>query len=648
MDLSTSHNRSKTVITIGFSTIIVFLMVLIGLWVDTVISNERILKEIAQAQLETRQISAMRNAAYRRALALHRMSIMDDPFDQEEEERRFRLLGGEFLSNREKLFSRPMRGREKIAWDDIRETLNKGGRTQNQVLGLIMDEKLDKANKILLDEVVPTQDIFVDGISNILDLQTDQVANKIAEVTKRNQTTYWLIGLSSVVALLLFAFTIFVVRKTGKTEEALMDQGKRIRELYEVSSKPGHNLDEQISEMLKLGNRLLDLEIARVCKINPEAETNTFLHVEAPESYNISKGKIIPLGKSFCNITFSSNEAIALGDISNSDYANTKYHEFSGLESYIAAKITVYGKDFGTVNFSSRYPHEKPFTDTDKDLVKLIGSWVSLALERKFSQNALYEAKEHAEEASRTKSDFLANMSHELRTPLNAIIGYSELLIEESEETAESGVATDLRKITYSGHHLLNLINDILDLSKVEAGKMDFLPENISIHKLITEVTDSFKLTLSKNNNKLTIQFDENNDSVFVDPTRMKQSLLNLIGNAVKFTKNGTINIETKQQEREGRFWTTITVKDDGIGINKEAINKIFQPFQQASKETSIKYGGTGLGLAITHRMCQMMGGDLTVVSHKDEGSTFTIWLPNDQADSMLVDNMATAKAANS
>ena len=157
-----------------------------------------------------------------------------------------------------------------------RETLNKGGRAQNQVLGLILNEELDKANKILLDEVVPTQDIFVDGISNILDLQTDQVANQIAEVTQRNQTTYWLISLSSAVALMLFAFTIFVVIKTGKTEEALMDQGKRIRELYEVSSKPGHNLDEQISEMLKLGNRLLDLEIARVCKINPEAETNTF------------------------------------------------------------------------------------------------------------------------------------------------------------------------------------------------------------------------------------------------------------------------------------------------------------------------------------------------------------------------------------
>jgi signal transduction histidine kinase len=646
MKFSLEHNRTKTVITIGFTTIIVFMMVLIGLWVKTVINNEKVLKEIAQVQLETRQISAMRNAAYRRALALHRMSIMDDPFDQEEEERRFRLLGGEFLTNREKIYAKTMVGEEKKAWDHVRKTLNKGGRVQNQVLNLIMNGNLEEADKILLDEVVPTQDIFVEGISNILDLKTDQVAQQIGEVTQSNQTTYWLIGLSSTVALMLFAFTIYVVRKTGRTEEALMDQGKRIRELYEVSSSPGHNLDEQIAEMLKLGNRLLGLEIARVCKINTEAETNTFLHVEAPESYGIKQGKIIPLNKSFCNITYQSDGAIALSDISKSEYANTKYHEFSGLESYIASRIMVYGKEFGTVNFSSRYPHSKPFTDTDKDLVNLIGTWVSLALERKFSQSALYEAKEHAEEANKTKSDFLANMSHELRTPLNAIIGYSELLIEDADETAEAGITTDLRKIIFSGHHLLNLINDILDLSKVEAGKMGYSPTKIDIHHLITYVVETFKISLAKNNIELTVQFDEKNNFAYVDTTRLQQSLMNLIGNAVKFTKNGKITVETKQQNREGNTWTTIIIKDTGIGISQEDISKIFQPFQQASKETSIKYGGTGLGLAITHRICNMMGGDLTVVSQRDEGSAFTIWLPNNQENTISVDNLP--KAANS
>lgn len=603
-------------------------MVLLGLWIHTVVSNEIILKEISDAQLETRQIAIMRNAAYRRALALHRMTIMDDPFDQEEEERRFRELGGIFLKNRDEVLSKVMPFKKKEAWDHVRETLNKGGRAQNQALQLILDEKLDKANKILLEEVVPTQDVFVKGISDILDLERSSVEKKVAEVTQRNQTSYWLIGLFSSVALLLFFFTIYVVRKTGRTEEALMDQGKRIRELYEVSSRPGFDLDEQIMEMLKLGSRLLDLEIARVCKINPEAQTNTFLYAYAPENYGVKPGKIVPLDKSFCNITYSSEEAIAISNISISKYAHTPYHEFSQLESYISAKIFVYGEQYGTVNFSSRHPRKKPFTDTDKDLVNLIGSWVSLALERQFAQEEIFQAKENAEAANQSKSAFLANMSHELRTPLNAIIGYSELIAEDIKANNEKSVQSDLDRISNSGHHLLNLINDVLDLSKIEAGKMEFIIQEANIAALINEAADTFGPSLKKNNNLLDIKVNDDQATARVDTTRFKQTLINLIGNSIKFTQNGQVSIELKPQIRDGETWTTIEISDTGIGIPQESISKIFQPFQQVSQETSIKYGGTGLGLAISRRMCRLMGGDITAVSCPGEGSTFTIWLP--------------------
>lgn len=208
MDLSSSKTRSKAIITTGFTTIVICLVILLCVWVINVYKNEAILNEIADAQLQSRQIAIMRNAAYRRALALHRMSIMDDVFEQEEEERNFRILGGIFLTEQEKVLSRPMIGQEKLAWDQVRKTLNKGGRAQNQVLGMILDESLDEANKLLLDEVVPTQDIFVDQISNILDVQREGVEHKISEVAHRNRTTYWLIGLFGSVALMLGAFTI--------------------------------------------------------------------------------------------------------------------------------------------------------------------------------------------------------------------------------------------------------------------------------------------------------------------------------------------------------------------------------------------------------------------------------------------------------
>ena len=628
MDLHSPETRSKTIITIGFAAILAFLVVLLGVWVINVYNNEAILNKIADVQLETRQIALMRKAAYRRALALHRMSIMSDPFAQEEEERRFYELGSVFRSTRDKVLSRPMLGEEKLAWDKIRSTLNKGSLAQKHVLDLILNEQLDMANQVLLDDVVPTQDIFVDEISDILDQQRNQVESKIADVTQRNRTTYWLIGLFGSVAFMLAAFTIFVVRRTDKTEKALLNQGKRIRELYEVSSMAGLNIDEQISEMLKLGCRLLNLEIAKVCRIDTHNKTNTFLYTHAPESYGLAPGKSLALDKTFCSVTFASKNAIAINNTGKSEHADSKYYEFSQLESYIAANISVRGEKFGTVNFSSRHPRENAFTDTDKDLVNLIGSWVGLTLERQMGQKELYEAKENAETANKTKSAFLANMSHELRTPLNAIIGYSELMIEDLAEATNEEQLTDLKNISSSGHHLLNLINDILDISKVEAGKMELSLQKTDIGELIGEMIDIFRPGLQKSHDALIVNNIEELGFAMADPTRLKQALMNLFSNAVKFTQNGTITINAEHRVYENKTWIAIQIIDTGIGIPEDEIDKLFQPFQQSTTGAETKYGGTGLGLAISRRICRLMGGDITAESVEGQGSTFTLWLP--------------------
>jgi signal transduction histidine kinase/ActR/RegA family two-component response regulator len=237
-------------------------------------------------------------------------------------------------------------------------------------------------------------------------------------------------------------------------------------------------------------------------------------------------------------------------------------------------------------------------------------------------------SKDLAEQANRAKSAFLANMSHELRTPLNAIIGYSEMLQEDSQEAGEVQTTADLGKIIASGKHLLSLINDVLNLSKIEAGKMDLHLESFAAGSAFEEAVNTARALARTNGNQFTACCEPSQVVMVSDRVKLRQVLLNLLSNACKFTDHGAISLNVTLSERAGEPWIHWRVQDSGIGISPSQRDKLFRPFSQVDQSTTREYGGTGLGLAISQNLCQMMGGYIDVESEAGRGSAFTIHLP--------------------
>jgi len=240
----------------------------------------------------------------------------------------------------------------------------------------------------------------------------------------------------------------------------------------------------------------------------------------------------------------------------------------------------------------------------------------------------LAEARELADRANSAKSAFLANMSHELRTPMNAIIGYSELLMEEAADTDQEDSVPDLLKIHQAGNHLLSLINSVLDLSKIEAGRMEVFAEDFDVAVLLDQVVGTVQPLIEKNNNRFVLLQAPDLGNVHQDATKLRQSLLNLLSNAAKFTKDGTITLNAERESQSDGEWLNISVSDTGIGIPADKLDEVFVEFSQAEASTTRDHGGTGLGLPISERFCRMLGGDVGVSSILGEGSTFTIRIP--------------------
>jgi signal transduction histidine kinase/putative methionine-R-sulfoxide reductase with GAF domain len=309
----------------------------------------------------------------------------------------------------------------------------------------------------------------------------------------------------------------------------------------------------------------------------------------------------------------------------DSEYDFPEAQKLTGLRTALAVPLLREGVPLGTIGLWKT--EVAPFTDKQIELLTTFADQAVIAIENVRLFDEIQDKSKQLAEASERKSQFLASMSHELRTPLNAIIGLTEMMVSNAPKFGTEKAQEPLQRVNRAGKHLLSLINEVLDLSKIEAGKLELNPEPVNLARLIDEVIGTAGQLAEKNQNRLVVEAQEHLGAINADSMRLKQILLNLLSNACKFTKEGEVALRVRKVA-DGRDWVELAVADTGIGLTAEQQAKLFQEFTQADSLTARRYGGTGLGLALSRKLARMMGGDVTVASEPGKGSVFTVRLP--------------------